>query len=337
MKKGLWSPEEDEKLVKQITRYGHGCWSSVPKLAGLQRCGKSCRLRWINYLRPDVKRGTFSQDEENLIIELHAVLGNRWSQIAAQLPGRTDNEIKNLWNSSIKKKLKQRGIDPTTHKPISGCENDGDDIPANDEKQSDNQEPTPVLAPEKNDYMIDSSSLKDTFARAYGLSVNPTPPFWFDVNTDIKPNTFFGQELSVPSSSSIPGIKPLFDVPSDDPVLQYWNPANSCSSSPSSGNSSRNELQLHSNGSLLESDMFGWPEMVDDKETQMHLSGELEYLKWSEFIHGGVSSGTQNQNQGLYSGIKVENQYAINGMANWHENQISQAPYRSQSFSKVFK
>ncbi|CAA0816569.1 myb domain protein 55 [Striga hermonthica] len=118
LKKGLWSPEEDEKLIKHITKYGHGCWSSVPKLAGLQRCGKSCRLRWINYLRPDLKRGAFSEDEENSIIELHALLGNRWSQIAAQLPGRTDNEIKNLWNSSLKKKLRQRGIDPTTHKPL---------------------------------------------------------------------------------------------------------------------------------------------------------------------------------------------------------------------------
>ncbi|KAL1060393.1 hypothetical protein V6Z11_1Z101500 [Gossypium hirsutum] len=88
--------------------------------------GKSCRLRWINYLRPDLKRGTFSQEEENLIIELHAVLGNRWSQIAAQLPGRTDNEIKNLWNSCLKKKLRQRGIDPVTHKPLSEVEHGED-------------------------------------------------------------------------------------------------------------------------------------------------------------------------------------------------------------------
>ncbi|MFQ6637169.1 hypothetical protein Gotur_014213 [Gossypium turneri] len=133
LRKGLWSPEEDEKLLRHITKYGHGCWSSIPKQAGLQRCGKSCRLRWINYLRPDLKRGTFSQEEENLIIELHAVLGNRilgfsrfsirWSQIAARLPGRTDNEIKNLWNSCLKKKLKQKGIDPVTHKPLSEVEN----------------------------------------------------------------------------------------------------------------------------------------------------------------------------------------------------------------------
>ncbi|XP_062213409.1 myb-related protein Zm38-like [Phragmites australis] len=118
LRRGLWSPEEDEKLMSHIAKYGHGCWSSVPKLSGLERCGKSCRLRWINYLRPDLKRGTFSQEEEDLIIHLHSMLGNKWSQIAAQLPGRTDNEVKNFWNSYIKKRLRERGIDPATHQPL---------------------------------------------------------------------------------------------------------------------------------------------------------------------------------------------------------------------------
>ena len=118
LRKGLWSPEEDEKLYNHIIRHGVGCWSSVPRLAGLNRCGKSCRLRWLNYLRPDVKRGCFSEQEEDLIVALHEILGNRWSQIAAHLPGRTDNEIKNFWNSCVKKKLRLQGIDPATHKPI---------------------------------------------------------------------------------------------------------------------------------------------------------------------------------------------------------------------------
>ncbi|XP_068648922.1 myb-related protein 308-like [Aristolochia californica] len=109
VRRGLWSPEEDEKLINYISTYGHGCWSSVPRLAGLQRCGKSCRLRWINYLRPDLKRGSFSIQEEALIIELHRMLGNRWAQIVKHLPGRTDNEVKNYWNSSIKKKLISQG------------------------------------------------------------------------------------------------------------------------------------------------------------------------------------------------------------------------------------
>ncbi|CAM8978514.1 hypothetical protein QQ045_029651 [Rhodiola kirilowii] len=106
LRKGLWSPEEDDKLINYMLRNGQGCWSDVARNAGLQRCGKSCRLRWINYLRPDLKRGAFSPQEEELIMQLHSLLGNRWSQIAARLPGRTDNEIKNFWNSTIKKRLK---------------------------------------------------------------------------------------------------------------------------------------------------------------------------------------------------------------------------------------
>ncbi|KAA8537170.1 hypothetical protein F0562_029604 [Nyssa sinensis] len=119
VKRGLWSPEEDEKLIKHITTHGHGCWSSVPKLAGLQRCGKSCRLRWINYLRPDLKRGSFTEQEERIIIDVHRILGNRWAQIAKHLPGRTDNEVKNFWNSCIKKKLIAQGLDPNTHNLLS--------------------------------------------------------------------------------------------------------------------------------------------------------------------------------------------------------------------------
>ncbi|XP_072963511.1 myb-related protein 308-like [Typha angustifolia] len=104
-RKGLWSPEEDQKLKDYILRYGHGCWSAVPAKAGLLRNGKSCRLRWINYLRPGLKRGVFSQEEEEVVMKLHAVIGNKWSQIAARLPGRTDNEVKNYWNSYLKKKV----------------------------------------------------------------------------------------------------------------------------------------------------------------------------------------------------------------------------------------
>uniref|UniRef100_A0A7C9CYH6 Uncharacterized protein n=1 Tax=Opuntia streptacantha TaxID=393608 RepID=A0A7C9CYH6_OPUST len=107
-KKGLWSPEEDQRLRDYILHHGHGCWSSVPRNAGLQRNGKSCRLRWINYLRPGLKRGTFSSQEEETILTLHQTLGNKWAQIAQHLPGRTDNEIKNYWHSYLKKKVMDR-------------------------------------------------------------------------------------------------------------------------------------------------------------------------------------------------------------------------------------
>ncbi|KAL8255972.1 hypothetical protein R6Q59_031039 [Mikania micrantha] len=118
LKKGPWTPEEDEILIAYIEKHGHDSWRALPKRAGLNRCGKSCRLRWINYLNPEIKRGKITQEEENLIINLHSNLGNKWSRIASQLPGRTDNEIKNYWNTHVRKKFLKAGIDPKTHKPI---------------------------------------------------------------------------------------------------------------------------------------------------------------------------------------------------------------------------
>ncbi|KAL1289309.1 hypothetical protein HN51_057742 [Arachis hypogaea] len=117
LKKGPWTPEEDQKLIDYIQKHGYGNWRTLPKNAGLQRCGKSCRLRWTNYLRPDIKRGRFSFEEEETIIQLHSILGNKWSAIASRLPGRTDNEIKNYWNTHIRKRLLRMGIDPVTHSP----------------------------------------------------------------------------------------------------------------------------------------------------------------------------------------------------------------------------
>ncbi|XP_074558548.1 transcription factor MYB93-like [Curcuma longa] len=122
VKKGPWTPEEDRKLIEYVQLHGHGSWKSLPENAGLNRCGKSCRLRWNNYLRPGIKRGHFSDDEELQIVHLHSLLGNKWSKISSFLPGRTDNEIKNYWNTRLKKKLLRMGIDPVTHEQKTGTD-----------------------------------------------------------------------------------------------------------------------------------------------------------------------------------------------------------------------
>ncbi|EPS67776.1 anthocyanin 2, partial [Genlisea aurea] len=107
VRKGAWTKYEDDLLRECIGKHGEGKWHMVPIRAGLNRCRKSCRLRWLNYLRPNIKRGTFSEDEVDLLLRLHKLLGNRlvlWSLIAGRLPDRTANDVKNFWNSHCKKK-----------------------------------------------------------------------------------------------------------------------------------------------------------------------------------------------------------------------------------------
>nr|GMD00692.1 protein ODORANT1-like [Ipomoea batatas] len=145
LKKGPWTTEEDKKLINFILKNG------------LLRCGKSCRLRWTNYLRPDLKRGLLSDYEEKMVIDLHAQLGNRWSKIASYLPGRTDNEIKNHWNTHIKKKLKKMGIDPITHRPLSSATIDDDNKETSKQRES-VQEREVVETP-----LMDQSTITDAF------------------------------------------------------------------------------------------------------------------------------------------------------------------------------
>ncbi|XP_019192042.1 PREDICTED: transcription factor MYB36-like [Ipomoea nil] len=106
VKRGPWSPEEDTTLKSYVQKHGTGGnWIALPQKAGLKRCGKSCRLRWLNYLRPDIKHGGFTHEEDQIILTLYTNIGSRWSVIASHLPGRTDNDVKNYWNTKLKKKL----------------------------------------------------------------------------------------------------------------------------------------------------------------------------------------------------------------------------------------
>ncbi|KAL0343059.1 UNVERIFIED_CONTAM: Transcription factor [Sesamum angustifolium] len=132
LKRGPWTVEEDKKLITFILTNGQCCWRAVPKLAGLLRCGKSCRLRWTNYLRPDLKRGLLSEYEEKMVIDLHAQLGNRIGNIVVNSKMVSLQMVQNSFSSPRKnrqrdqeslehphqEKLRKMGIDPLTHKPL---------------------------------------------------------------------------------------------------------------------------------------------------------------------------------------------------------------------------
>ncbi|KAF8110574.1 hypothetical protein N665_0081s0008 [Sinapis alba] len=117
VKRGPWSPDEDATLKDYMEKQGTtiGNWIALPHKAGLRRCGKSCRLRWLNYLRPNLRHGDFTEEEDKIICSLFASIGSRWSVIAAHLHGRTDNDIKNYWNTKLKKKIIATMAPPPPH------------------------------------------------------------------------------------------------------------------------------------------------------------------------------------------------------------------------------
>ncbi|XP_075650595.1 transcription factor MYB3-like [Castanea sativa] len=196
--KGAWTKEEDQRLMDYIRVHGEGCWRSLPKAAGLLRCGKSCRLRWINYLRPDLKRGNFTEEEDELIIKLHSLLGNKWSLIAGRLPGRTDNEIKNYWNTHIKRKLISRGIDPQTHRPLNEITT----------TTTTTTVPTSTPTISHLDFSSNNSSLPSLPVSKLNLMKNSQTNSTYNYNNI---NNFSATTITVPTLN-YPKIEPLEDV-----------------------------------------------------------------------------------------------------------------------------
>ncbi|XP_074569048.1 transcription factor MYB1-like [Curcuma longa] len=170
LNRGAWTALEDQILVSYIKTHGEGKWRNLPTKAGLNRCGKSCRLRWLNYLRPGIKLGNISADEEELIIRLHKLLGNRWSLIAGRLPGRTDNEIKNYWNTTLGKRVVG-----------ASCQPKGNDglIPDSDPSPEAARTGAAAAGPDKNTAIIQTKARRCTrtfFHYQQALELQPSSP-----------------------------------------------------------------------------------------------------------------------------------------------------------------
>ncbi|KAJ1376620.1 SANT/Myb domain, partial [Sesbania bispinosa] len=217
LKKGTWTPEEDRKLIAYVTRYGHWNWRQLPKFAGLARCGKSCRLRWLNYLRPGIKRGNYTREEEDTIVKLHALLGNRWSTIASYLPGRSDNEIKNHWNAHLKKRFqvqhnsvtneKDENSNSNHHSPVESTNQEKDSVEIAGPSQDTNNYQTPDHAsPSLNDFFFTTTEQIAPFNDDENLSLLDDFANFNFVDSHNDPiSAYSWTELNVPDISYFPG------------------------------------------------------------------------------------------------------------------------------------
>ncbi|KAG8050744.1 hypothetical protein GUJ93_ZPchr0009g233 [Zizania palustris] len=205
IKKGPWTPEEDIILVSYIQENGPGNWRSVPINTGLMRCSKSCRLRWTNYLRPGIKRGNFTAHEEGIIVHLQSLLGNRWAAIASYLPQRTDNDIKNYWNTHLKKKLAAANSNSDISERNAMFADDSTSFPAGSHGSS-NPEITQMVDIARRSPFADCpsssyassmdniSKLLDGFMKTTSPSTPPPPPY-NDTTYDFKPVVEVGNPM----------------------------------------------------------------------------------------------------------------------------------------------
>ncbi|XP_016506175.1 transcription factor MYB63-like [Nicotiana tabacum] len=244
VKKGPWSCEEDLRLISFIQKHGHPNWRSLPKQAGLLRCGKSCRLRWINYLRPDVKRGNFTPEEEYTIVKLHHSLGNKWSKIASHLPGRTDNEIKNIWNTRLKKRFKNAELDgcansfsppSSSTSVVSHTANEGEFKNVNDDNMITEKEASKSCSPTSS-YASNLSNLSQVEISGPNVDMD-----WiFQLNEE--PNLEYFPCIT---AGKVHDNEGMIEIPLEGSGIDFWDMLDIMSPSPNS----ESKLDNHSEGS----------------------------------------------------------------------------------------
>ncbi|CAN4103399.1 unnamed protein product [Withania somnifera] len=211
IRRGAWSEDEDNKLRAYVERFGHANWQLLPKYAGLMRCGKSCRLRWMNYLRPGLKKGKYSHEEEELIIKLHMELGNRWSAIAAILPGRSDNDVKNHWHAHLKKRARR----------LTNCINNSSSMEQFTESSQLNEQPASVKV------AVDASEVSSSDLSSTPNSLLNGITDWIQEESVFSsPELGLQQELSF-LFNSLPTLETAQTNPIDnfqmEPLDHFWN------------------------------------------------------------------------------------------------------------------
>ncbi|RZC93203.1 hypothetical protein C5167_029179 [Papaver somniferum] len=358
VKRGLWTAEEDAKILAYVSRHGTGNWTAVPKKAGLKRCGKSCRLRWTNYLRPDLKHDTFTPQEEELIIRLHATIGSRWSLIANQLPGRTDNDVKNFWNTKLRKKLQEMGIDPVTHKPISQIIIDYGNISGLPNKTTRfgslnrdlrnafmSTKPEPVSSSVTQDHSISNMTTNtSTGVDIKTPKMEPKPEMSFNNSSssswDLLPQ-IHAMQLVTEASNNCNKNKEIVQP-------NYFHEGSSSSSSASSSNIINNQAGssspppsylLNPQSSLVpttepSSPLFSWSEFLhedaflpSDQQQQPQQQQQKQDLQWMSYSNGSSSIQAQHEMPKMENFKNVDEQRTFRGvreMGNGNFNYMGQ-------------
>ncbi|XVF47727.1 hypothetical protein PTKIN_Ptkin03bG0134100 [Pterospermum kingtungense] len=294
VKKGPWSPEEDAKLKAYIEKYGTGGnWIALPQKIGLKRCGKSCRLRWLNYLRPNIKHGGFSEEEDNIICSLYISIGSRWSIIAAQLPGRTDNDIKNYWNTKLKKKLLGRRKQSNSNRSLSS-----------------NQEPSEAQGADDNQFShgLSNSALERLQLHMQLQSLNN--PFSFYNNPALWPKIHPLQEKMIQStqvSSGSPNLVMQSLQPNehfyDQPAAtashlvqqQHYTKISKVKSLELDGISPSDDSAPFGNGEILMGTDHGISQPINNAAVQPALSNFQAEL--DEFLDNKIAGYAPQENQ----------------------------------------